>query len=76
MLQGLELGERKFAQGLGLANQRHHLVFPLRDQALPVGVVIEGALLKLLCATRNLGRIGYGVAANIDASVDDPVVDA
>ena len=39
-------------------------------------VVVERALLELLGAARDLGRIGDRVAADVDAAVQDAVVDA
>src|SRR5215469_10221275 len=76
VLQRFELGEFRLAKLLSLADQVHHFVFPLREELLPVLVVIEGALLELLCAPRNLGGIADAVAPDIDSPVDNAIVDA
>ena len=72
----LELGQLGLRQRLRVADQRQHLLAPLLVEALPVLVVVERALLEFLRAARDLRRIGDGVAADVDAAVDDAVIDA
>ena len=75
MFQGLELRDFNFPQLLRIADQRHHFFFPLRVQPLPVGVIVKGALLEFLCAAGNFVWISHSVSADVDAAVDDSIVD-
>ncbi len=54
----------------------HHLHAPLVVETFPVRVVVERALLELLRATGDLGRIRHRIAADVHAAVDDAVIDA
>ncbi len=76
VLQRLELGQEGLRQGLGVPDQGAHLVLPLVVEPLPVLIIVEGALLELLGAAGDLGRIGHRIAADVDAAVDHPLVDA
>ncbi len=76
MLQGLELRDFNLPQLLRIADQRHHLFFPLREQSLPVVVIVKGAALELLRAAGNLDWISHRISADVDATVDDSIVDA
>src|SRR5881227_3052026 len=71
----LEFRQLELRKRLGFAYQRQHLLAPLRIQALPVAVVVEGALLELAGAAGDLRWVRHGVAADVDSPVDDPVVD-
>jgi len=74
--QGLQLGEFDLRQPLRIADQQHHLGLPVLKQPFPVFVVIESPLFELLRSPSDLSRISYGITANIDTAVDDPVINA
>jgi hypothetical protein len=74
--RGFEFRQRGRGRRLRLADQRHHLDLPLVVELFPVLVVVESALLELTGAARDLARIGDRVAADVNAAVDDAVVDA
>ena len=75
-LVGLVLRQRRHPQLGDLGDQRLHLLAPLGVELLPVGEVVAGAALEELGALRDLGRVGDGVAGDVDVAVDDAVVDA
>ncbi len=75
VLERLELRQLGRGQRLRVADQREHLLAPLRVEAFPVLVVVEGPLLELFRPARDLVGVGDGVAADVDAPVDDPVID-
>ena len=72
----LEFRQLGLRQCLGGVDQRQHLLAPLGVQALPVAVVVEGALLEFPGAAGDLDRVRHGVAADVHPPVDDAVVDA
>src|SRR6185437_6707185 len=76
ILERLEFRQLELRQRLRIADELEHLLAPLRVEALPVLVIIEGSLLELLGPARNLGRVRDGVAADIDAAVEDAMIDA
>ena len=71
----LEVRQFGFRQLLRVADQREHLDAPLLVQTLPMLVVVERALLELVRAPLDLRGIGDRVAADVDTSVDDAVID-
>ncbi len=71
----LELRQLGLRQRLRIPDELHHFLAPLRVEPLPVCVVVERALLELLRAAGDLGRIGHGIAADVHAAVDDAVID-
>jgi hypothetical protein len=76
MFERLELGQHGIRQGLRVLDQLQHLLLPLGIQRFPVFVVVEGALLELSGAARDLLRVGHRVAADVHPAVDDPMIDA
>ncbi len=74
--QRLELRQLGLRQPLGVLDELHHLLAPVRVELLPVRVVVERPLLKLLRAAGDLGGVGDGVAADVDTPVDDSMVDS
>ena len=76
VLERLELGQLELGQCLRVCDERQHLFAPLRVQTFPVLVVVERAGPELIGATGDLRRIGNRIPADVNASVDDAVVDA
>src|SRR6516162_10402040 len=74
--QGFELRELRLRQHLGLPDQVRHFVFPVSEQTLPVAVVVESPLLELLGATSDLGRVADGVTPDVNAPIDNAIVNA
>jgi len=75
-LQVVELGQRRYAQLGDVADQRVHPRAPLGVQAIPVLVVVRGALLEDLEPTTDLAGVVDRIGGDVDAPVQHAELDA